>query len=183
MSTQVVSGSYSGTVETPEGITVEPTGRYPLGLQIWFVRGVDKTLGRLTANIGYGKSWCASCVNPKATTYNDLPWHYDLGTYTSPQEAVNAILAATGVIEPPSAEGVRLTPQQVSELAYALEMSPEQVEQEWAIYAQGFKRHMEATHAPVDGADETDDGEPVCSCGVYQSEHLLCGCGEWEARR
>ena len=27
--------------------------------------------------------------------------------------------------------------------------------------------------------DESDD-DPRCVCGVHRSEHLLCGCGEWE---
>lgn len=28
-----------------------------------------------------------------------------------------------------------------------------------------------------------DHEDPACVCGVHRSEHLLCGCGEWERRR
>lgn len=31
--------------------------------------------------------------------------------------------------------------------------------------------------------DVEADDDPQCVCGVYRSEHALCGCGEWEARR
>lgn len=30
---------------------------------------------------------------------------------------------------------------------------------------------------------EEYDDDPQCVCGVYKSEHALCGCGEWERRR
>lgn len=30
---------------------------------------------------------------------------------------------------------------------------------------------------------QAEDDDPVCVCGVYRSEHALCGCGEWERRR
>ena len=28
--------------------------------------------------------------------------------------------------------------------------------------------------------DEALDDDPRCVCGVYRSEHALCGCGEWQ---
>lgn len=29
-------------------------------------------------------------------------------------------------------------------------------------------------------APNEPDNDPICVCGVYRSEHQLCGCGEWE---
>lgn len=38
--------------------------------------------------------------------------------------------------------------------------------------------------AIFDNLEEDDeDDDPQCVCGVYRSEHALCGCGEWERRR
>ncbi len=30
---------------------------------------------------------------------------------------------------------------------------------------------------------EEEEEDPICVCGVYRSEHALCGCGEWQRRR
>jgi hypothetical protein len=30
------------------------------------------------------------------------------------------------------------------------------------------------------GGFEEDVDDPQCVCGVYRSEHALCGCGEWQ---
>ena len=28
--------------------------------------------------------------------------------------------------------------------------------------------------------DDEEDDDPQCVCGVWRSEHALCGCGEWQ---
>lgn len=37
--------------------------------------------------------------------------------------------------------------------------------------------YLDVTH---EEEDDEDDEDRLCVCGTYESEHALCGCGEWQ---
>jgi hypothetical protein len=49
----------------------------------------------------------------------------------------------------------------------------------WTVASAAF----DAFESELERRHPMPEDDPICICGVYRSEHQLCGCGEWERAR